>query len=134
MKYYFNKKINGNFEEIIEMVIGELKKEGFGILTEIDIKATLKKKLDVDFYNYKILGACNPTFAYKALQAEDKIGTMLPCNVIVQEKEAGEIEVSAVDPAASMSSVENEALAEIAEIIRLKLEKVIGKINNSLKI
>lgn len=134
MKYYFNKKVNGNFEEIIEMVIGELKKEGFGILTEIDIKATLKKKLDVDFYNYKILGACNPTFAYKALQAEDKIGTMLPCNVIVQEKEAGEIEVSAVDPAASMSSVENEALAEIAEIIRLKLEKVIEKINNSLKI
>ena len=134
MKYYFNKKINGNFDEIIEIVIGELKNEGFGILTEIDIKATLKKKLDVDFYNYKILGACNPTFAYKALQAEDKIGTMLPCNVIVQEKEAGEIEVSAVDPAASMSSVENEALAEIAEIIRLKLEKVIGKINNSLKI
>ena len=134
MEYYFNKKINGNFEGIIEMIIQELKKEGFGILTEIDIKATLKKKLDVDLYNYKILGACNPAFAYKALQAEDKIGTMLPCNVIVQEKEAGEIEISAVDPAASMSSVENEALAEIAEIIRLKLQKVIEKTNNALKI
>jgi uncharacterized protein (DUF302 family) len=128
MKYYFNKTISGNFEEVIEMVIGELKKEGFGILTEIDIKATLKKKLDVDFYNYKILGACNPPFAYKALQAEEKIGTMLPCNVIVQEKEAGHVEVSAVDSAASMRSVENETLEEVASQVRDKLKRVIDKL------
>lgn len=128
MNYYFNKTIAGNFEEVIDMVTEELKKEGFGILTEIDIKATLKKKLDVDFYNYKILGACNPPFAYKALQAEDKIGTMLPCNVIVQEKEAGHIEVSAVDPAASMSAVENETLRKVAEQVRDKLINVIDNI------
>tara|TARA_R110001583_G_scaffold13031_1_gene56897 strand:- start:666 stop:1052 length:387 start_codon:yes stop_codon:yes gene_type:complete len=128
MNYYFNKTIAGNFEEVIEMVTEELKKEGFGILTEIDIKATLKKKLDVDFYNYKILGACNPPFAYKALLAEDKIGTMLPCNVIVQEREKGIIEVSAVDPAASMSSVENETLEEVASQVRDKLKSVIHKL------
>lgn len=128
MNYYFNKTISGNFEEVIETVTEELKKEGFGILTEIDIKATLKKKLDVDFYNYKILGACNPLFAYKALQAEDKIGTMLPCNVIVQEKEAGHIEVSAVDPSASMISVENESLEEVASQVRDKLKRAIDKL------
>ena len=105
-----------------------LKAEGFGILTEIDIKATLKKKLDVDFYNYKILGACNPPFAYKALLAENKIGTMLPCNVIVQEKEAGQVEVSAVDPVASMQAVENEELAGIAKEIRNKLRKIIDNL------
>ncbi|MHB1106397.1 MAG: DUF302 domain-containing protein [Lutibacter sp.] len=134
MNYYFNKIISGNFDQVVEKVTEELKKEGFGILTEIDIKATLKKKLDVDFYNYKILGACNPPFAYKALQAEDKIGTMLPCNVIVQERDAGNIEVSAVDPMASMQSVENEELAKIAKKISSKLEKVIENINNTLKI
>jgi uncharacterized protein (DUF302 family) len=131
MNYYFNKTITGDFNQVIKKVTEELKKEGFGILTEIDIKATLKKKLNVDFYNYRILGACNPPFAYKALQAEDKIGTMLPCNVIVQERDAGNIEVSAVDPMASMQSVENEALAKIAKKIRSKLEKVIEKINNN---
>ena len=90
MSYYINKTLSGiSFEEGIERITASLKTEGFGILTEIDLKATLKKKLDVDFYNYKILGACNPQFAYKALQAEDKIGTMLPCNVIVQEKVKG---------------------------------------------
>jgi len=125
MNYYFNKTITGDFNHVIEKVTEELKKEGFGILTEIDIKATLKKKLDVDFYNYRILGACNPPFAYKALQAEDKIGAMLPCNVIVQEKEASEIEVSAVDPAASMSAVENETLSEVASQVRDKLKRVI---------
>ncbi|TVZ28781.1 uncharacterized protein (DUF302 family) [Gillisia sp. Hel_I_86] len=129
MSYYFEKTLtNVSFDEAIEKVTEELKKEGFGILTEIDIKATLKKKLDVDFYNYRILGACNPPFAYKALQAEDKIGTMLPCNVIVQEREKGIIEVSAVDPAASMSAVENEALNEVAFQVRDKLEKVIEKL------
>jgi len=97
-------------------------------LTEIDIKATLKKKLDVDFYNYKILGACNPPFAYKALLAEDKIGVMLPCNVIVQEKVAGQVEVSAVDPSASMQAIENEELADIATEIRARLQKVIEQL------
>ena len=108
MEYCFTKTIKSGFAEAIQKVTEALKAEGFGVLTEIDIKATLKKKLDVDFYNYTILGACNPPFAYKALQAEDKIGTMLPCNVIVQEKEPGEIEVSAVDPAASMKAIEND--------------------------
>lgn len=127
MDYYFKKTLtDSTFEEAIKQVSEELKKEGFGILTEIDIKSTLKKKLDVDFYNYKILGACNPTFAYKALQAEDKIGTMLPCNVIVQEKEPGVVEVSAVDPAASMSAIENDDLSGIAMEVRNKLQKVIG--------
>lgn len=128
MNYYFNKIISGNFDQVVEKVTKELKKEGFGILTEIDIKATLKKKLDVDFYNYKILGACNPPFAYKALQAEDKIGTMLPCNVIVQEKKAGQIVVSAVDPAASMIAVENETLRKVAAEVRDKLKSVIDNI------
>jgi uncharacterized protein (DUF302 family) len=128
MKYYFNKTIAGSFDNAIQKVTEALKKEGFGILTEIDIKATLKKKLDVDFYNYKILGACNPPYAYKALLAEDKIGAMLPCNVIVQEKEAGQVEVSAVDPAASMQAIENEELAGIAKEIRERLQKVIEQL------
>ncbi|MDD3722969.1 MAG: DUF302 domain-containing protein [Lutibacter sp.] len=126
MNYYLSKSlVNVTFDEAIQKVTESLKEEGFGILTEIDIKATLKKKLDVDFYNYKILGACNPPFAYKALLAEDKIGAMLPCNVIVQEKEAGKVEVSAVDPAASMQAVENDKLIDIANEIRARLQKVI---------
>ena len=128
MEYYFSKTITGSFDDAIQKITEALKAEGFGILTEIDIKATLKKKLDVDFYNYKILGACNPPFAYKALLAEDKIGTMLPCNVIVQEKIAGQVEVSAVDPAASMQAIENNALAEIATEIRARLQKVIEQL------
>jgi uncharacterized protein (DUF302 family) len=127
MNYYFSKSlVNVTFDEAIKKVTESLKEEGFGILTEIDIKATLKKKLDVDFYNYKILGACNPPYAYKALLAEDKIGTMLPCNVIVQEKEVDLIEVSAVDPAASMLAIENGELTAIATEIRAKLQKVIN--------
>jgi len=128
MEYYFSKTIAGSFDNAIQKVTEALKAEGFGILTEIDIKATLKKKLDVDFYNYKILGACNPPYAYKALLAEDKIGTMLPCNVIVQEKEAGKVEVSAVDPAASMQAIENDKLAAIAKEIRASLQKVIEQL------
>ncbi|MCH8826800.1 MAG: DUF302 domain-containing protein, partial [Chloroflexi bacterium] len=111
MSYYFSKTISSSFEDAIERTKDALRKEGFGVLTEIDIKATLKEKLDVDFQNYRILGACNPSFAYKALLAENKIGTMLPCNVIVQEKEDGSIEVSAVDPMESMKAVENADLA-----------------------
>ncbi len=128
MQYYFSKTISASFDDAIQKVTDALKAEGFGILTEIDIKATLKKKLDVDFYNYKILGACNPPFAYQALLAEDKIGTMLPCNVIVQEKISGQVEVSAVDPAASMQAIENKALTEIAIEIRGRLQKVIEQL------
>ncbi|MEL4455810.1 DUF302 domain-containing protein [Lutimonas vermicola] len=126
MDYYINKTLkNISFEEGIERITEALKQEGFGILTEIDLKNTLKKKLDVDFYNYKILGACNPGFAYKALQAENKIGTMLPCNVIVQERTQGEIEISAVDPMASMQAIENEALGDLAQEVKIKLENCI---------
>jgi uncharacterized protein (DUF302 family) len=100
MKYYFSKIISLSFDDAIEKVMAELKKEGFGVLTDIDVKQTLKKKLDVDFKKYRILGACNPPFAYKALQVEDKIGTMLPCNVIVQEIDEGHVEVAAIDPVA----------------------------------
>ena len=128
MKYYFNKTLHGTFEEVIDKVTKGLKEEGFGILTEIDIKETLKKKLDVDFKKYRILGACNPPFAYKALQAENKIGTMLPCNVIVQEVEVGIIEVAAVNPMASMMAVENEKLNTVAVEITAKLEKIIKEL------
>lgn len=127
MSYYINKTLkNISFEEGIARITESLKNEGFGILTEIDLKTTLKKKLDVDFYNYKILGACNPEFAYKALLAENKIGTMLPCNVIVQEKTPGEIEISAVDPMASMQAVESENLGDLAKEVKTKLENCIN--------
>ncbi len=125
MSYYFSKKIDSSFDEALQQVTALLKDEGFGILTEIDVKQTLKKKLDVDFHNYKILGACNPPFAYKALQAENKIGTMLPCNVIVQEEKEGEVEVAAVDPVASMKAVDNPDLFGIAQQVRDKLKKVV---------
>ena len=129
MDYYFSTVLkNQTFEEAVTKTTEALKVEGFGILTEIDMKATLKKKLDVDFHNYKILGACNPPLAYKALQAEDKIGTMLPCNVILQEREKGTIEIAAVDPAASMQAVQNDALISVAETVREKLQKVIRNI------
>ena len=126
MSYYIETKLHDiNFEDAVEKVTSELKKEGFGVLTEIDLKTTLKKKLDVDFYNYRILGACNPPYAHKALMAENKIGTMLPCNVIVQERNPGEIEVSAVDPIASMQAIENPDLGQLAQEIRDKLKTVI---------
>ncbi len=128
MSYYFDKKINISFEEAIEKVKDELKKEGFGILTEIDVKETLKKKLDVDFQKYKILGAFNPSYAYKALQKENKIGTMLPCNVIVQELSPSEVEVAGIDPIASMQAVENPDLYEIANQIQEKLRQVIANL------
>lgn len=129
MSYYFNKILkNKSFEVAIEEVTAELKKQGFGVLSEIDVKDTLKKKIDVDFKKYKILGACNPHFAHKALLNEDKIGVFLPCNVIVEEHDNGTIEVSAVDPVASMSTVENENLAELASEVRQKLQKVVGNL------
>lgn len=126
MSYYFSKKIQTSFEDAIQLVTEELQKEGFGILTEIDVKETLKKKLNVDFKKYKILGACNPPFAYQALQAEDKIGTMLPCNVIVQELSESETEVSAIDPMASMQAVDNPKLADVANEVQARLQRVIN--------
>jgi len=128
MIYYFSKTVNTGFDTAIANVTEELKKEGFGILTEIDVKETFKKKLDVDFRKYKILGACNPHFAHQALLAEDHIGTMLPCNVIVQEREKGKIEVTAVDPVASMRAVKNAKLEDVANEVREKLKRVIHNI------
>ncbi len=128
MKYYFAKEIDLSFDDAIIHVTDELKKEGFGVLTEIDVKATLKKKLDADFRNYRILGACNPPFAHQALLAEPHIGLMLPCNVVVQESENGKTLVSAIDPIASMQAVDNPSLGEVAEQVRAKLKKVIESV------
>jgi uncharacterized protein (DUF302 family) len=125
MTYYYSKTVRAGFEETVARIKQALKDEGFGILTEIDVKDTLKKKLDVEFRNYRILGACNPPFAYKALQAEDKIGTMLPCNVVVQETADGGVELAAIDPVASMQAVGNPDLREVAETIGQKLKKII---------
>jgi len=116
------------FDEAISKVTEELKKEGFGVLTEIDVTAALKKKINVDFRKYRILGACNPGFAHKALLAEDKIGAMLPCNIIVQEVEDGKIEVAAINPVASMQAVENKSLGEIAATVQSKLKQVIENV------
>jgi len=125
MSYHFTKILDIPFEQVMSKVTDALKKEGFGILSQIDVQQTLKKKLDVDFRKYYILGACNPPFAYKALQVEKIIGTMLPCNVVVQESEGGNTEVSAVDPVASMQAVQNPALLDVAQQVRAKLKKVI---------
>lgn len=128
MQYSIDKILDMPFDDAVNRVIEELKKEGFGVLTDIDVQTTLKKKLDVDFRKYRILGACNPPFAYKALQAERRIGTMLPCNVIVQETDTGQIEVSAIDPIASMRAIENPNLQEIADEVRDKLKKVVDRL------
>lgn len=130
MSYYFTKSLDVNdFSQVIEHVKERLKEKGFGVLTEIDIQETLKKKIDVDFYKYKILGACNPHFAYKALQEEDKVGVMLPCNIIVQQKNPHDkIEVSAVNPLASMSSIDNKDLGEIASEVTEILNSVINSL------
>jgi uncharacterized protein (DUF302 family) len=128
MNYFYSKITDLDFDEAIEAVTEKLKEKGFGVLTEIDVRETLKKKLDVDFKNYRILGACNPGFAHKALTAEDKIGVMLPCNVIVEEHEDGRVEVSAVDPVASMQAVSNSELKPIAEEVRENLREVIDRL------
>jgi len=128
MTYYFSKVLDAGFDEAVARVTASLKQDGFGILTEIDVKATLKKKMDVDFRKYKILGACNPPFAHKALVAEDKIGLMLPCNVIVQETPDGKTEVAAIDPAASMAAVQNPDLEAIGGEVREKLKRVIERL------
>lgn len=129
MSYYFNKVLKTrDFNDAVVHVTNELKKEGFGVLTDIDVKETLKKKIDADIRPYRILGACHPQSAYKALQSENKIGTMLPCNFIVQELENGDIEVAGIDPIASMSSVKNETLGEVAVNIREKIKKIVDNL------
>jgi len=127
--FYISKRKSGtNFDQVLSKVKEALKSEGFGVICEIDIKKTLKEKIDVDFRNYMILGACSPHFAYKALQSEEMIGTMLPCNVVIQERPQGGIEVAAVDPIASMSAVDNPELKDIALEVKDKLERVIRSI------
>ena len=128
MTYYFSKTVEVSFDDAVTRVTEALKSEGFGILTEIDVRETLKKKLDVDFRPYKILGACNPPLAHRALQAEDKIGLMLPCNVIVQELSPGQVEVAAIDPVASMQAIENPDLRDVAQEVRRKLKSVIAAV------
>ena len=125
MIYHFSKTCDLAFDDAVSKVTADLKDEGFGVLTEINVQETLKKKLNVDFRKYKILGACNPSFAYQALQAEDKVGVMLPCNVIIQERGDGKVEVAAVDPVASMMAIPNPALAAVAGQVQSKLKKVI---------
>jgi uncharacterized protein (DUF302 family) len=128
MSYYFSKILQTTLEDAVSRVSEELKKEGFGVLTEIDVKETLKKKLNVDFRKYRILGACNPQYALKALEAEDKIGTMMPCNVIVQEIAGVGVEIAAIDPVASLQAVKNPKVEEIARQVRDKLRDVIERL------
>lgn len=128
MSYYFSKILKVSFDEAIARVTEELKKGGFGIITEIDVKETLKKKLNVNFRRYRILGACNPPFSYKALQSEDKIGLMMPCNVIVQELKGGRVEVAAIDPVASMAAVNNPKLRDVGMEVSAKLKAVIDNL------
>ncbi|MGH6735714.1 MAG: DUF302 domain-containing protein [Methyloceanibacter sp.] len=128
MTYHFSKNLDVPFDRAIAQVTEALKAEGFGVLTDIDVAATMKAKLGADFRPYRILGACNPQLAYRALQVEDKIGTMLPCNVIVQEHGGGRVEVSAVDPVASMQAIDNPALAELASEVRAKLKRVVERL------
>ena len=126
MEYYFSKTISASFDEAISKTTGVLKNEGFGIISDIDIQAKLHEKLGVEFKKYRILGACNPGYAYKALQAEDKIGTMLPCNVVVIEMPEGKVEIAAINPIASMMAVDNPSLGPIAKDVTEKLRKVIS--------
>lgn len=131
MSYHFSRTLDLPFDQAIEASVEALNRHGFGVLTEIDVQGTLKKKLDVDFRPYRILGACNPRMAHQALQAEDKIGTMLPCNVVVQQREDGKVEVSAVDPVASMQAIDNPQLAGIAGQVRDMLKQVIEEIGTA---
>ena len=128
MSYYFATTLSASFEDAVARTTAALKEEGFGIITEIDLKDTFKRKLDIEFRRYTILGACNPNLAFEALKLEDKVGTMLPCNVIVQERSAGQVEVAAIDPIASMQAIGNPALAEKAQAVRQKLKSVIERL------
>jgi uncharacterized protein (DUF302 family) len=125
MSYHFSKRLDGPFDQAVARVSEALKREGFGVLTDIDVSATLKAKLGEDFRPYRILGACNPQLAHQALQLEDKIGTMLPCNVVVQQHADGAVEVSAVDPVASMQAIQNPDLAEVAKEVQARLKRVV---------
>lgn len=128
MSYYFAKTLDEEFEETLPRVIDALKQEGFGVLTQIDVKATMKEKLGIDFRDYRILGACNPTLAHEALLVEDKVGTMLPCNVVVQAVGPNRTEVAAIDPVASMQAIDNPRLKKAAEQVGAKLSRVIGSL------
>jgi uncharacterized protein (DUF302 family) len=128
MNYTINKKVNKSFQQAVEDVSAELKKEGFGIITEIDLKEKFKEKLNIDFRQYKILGACNPALAYKAIQQEPGIGVMLPCNVLVQEKENGEVEIAAINPLSSIGAVENTQLQSLAKEVSDKLQAVVERV------
>ncbi len=128
MAYYFSKTLPVSFEEAVRRTTEALKQEGFGIITEIDVKETLRKKLGIDFRNYRILGACNPALAHEALNLEDKVGTMLPCNVVVQDVPGGTTEIAAIDPVASMSAIDNPTLKQAAEQVRERLQKVIASL------
>jgi len=130
VSYYFSASLPVGFDEAVARTTQALKDEGFGIITEIDVKETLKKKLDVDFRRYRILGACNPALAHQALEIEDKVGTMLPCNVVVQETGDGRVEVAAIDPLASMASIDNPKLHDVASGVREKLQKVIAALQH----
>ncbi len=125
MSYYFAKTLNMNFDDAVKHTTEVLKQEGFGIITEIDVKETFKQKIGVDFRNYRILGACNPKLAHEAIEIEDKVGTMLPCNVVVQDIGGGKIEVAAIDPVASMQAIDNPKLREAATVVQGKLKKVV---------
>lgn len=128
MSYYFAKTLDAGMDETLSRVIEALKQEGFGVLTQIDVKATMKEKLDVEFRDYRILGACNPTLAHEALQLEDKVGTMLPCNVVVQAVGPNKTEVAAINPVASMQAIDNPRLKQAAEQVRGKLSRVIDSL------
>jgi uncharacterized protein (DUF302 family) len=132
MSYYFSKKISGDFDDVLQRTIQALREEGFGILTDIDVRKTLKKKLERDFRKYRILGACNPPFAYQALQEEEKIGLLLPCNVIIQEAGEREVDVAVIDPVNAMAGVQNSKLATIAEEVSRKLRSVIDRIPDKI--
>jgi len=128
MSYYFSKSLALGFEEAVQRTVEALKEQGFGIITEIDVRDTFSKKLGINFRNYRILGACNPALAHEALMIEDKVGTMLPCNVVVQETEDGRSEVAAIDPVASMQAIGNPRLKEAAKVVRDKLEMAIERL------
>lgn len=128
MSYYLGKMLPITFDEAVARMIDALKEEGFGIITEIDVKETLKKKIGIDFPSYRILGACNPALAYEALKLEDKVGTMLPCNVVVRDAGGGQTEVAAIDPVASMQAIDNPELKRAAQQVRAQLERVVAQL------
>jgi uncharacterized protein (DUF302 family) len=128
MKYHISKNVKGNFDDVVDRVTSELKTEGFGIITEIDLKEKFREKLNREFRNYKILGACNPALAYDAIQVEDHIGIMLPCNVLIQQHDDGRVEVSAINPLQSIGAVNNPQLSGLADQVNKKLEVAIARL------